>query len=84
MRVEQYNVFILIQSIPINMKEERNLEDRLKTQESQITFWKDQKYWYFVIINAKMFPVEKHKNWKKIFKKIKKIKVFGEKTYFLA
>ena len=38
MRVEQYNVFILIQSIPINMKEERNLEDRLKTQESQITF----------------------------------------------
>ena len=59
MRVEQYNVFILIQSIPINMKEERNLEDRLNTQKSQITFWKDQEYWYFVIINAKMFLVEK-------------------------
>jgi len=45
-------VFILIQSIPINMKVERNLEDRLNTQKSQITFWKDQEYWYFAIINA--------------------------------
>ena len=31
MRVEQYNVFILIQSIPINMKEERNLENTRKS-----------------------------------------------------
>ena len=82
MRVEQYNVFILIQSIPINMKEERNLEDRLKTQKSQITFWKDQEYWYFVIINAKMFPVEKHKNWKKNILKNKKRKVLGKNPIF--